>query len=49
MGGWNLKTSKQNSEGEEIELEDVDRQHIAEQIKEGFTSGELNDENGELE
>jgi len=47
MGSWSLETSKQNSEGEEVELEDVDKEHIAKSIKEGFTSGELNDEERE--
>lgn len=39
MGGWNLEFNKDN----EQELTDEDKQHIAEQIKEGYTSGELVD------
>jgi len=37
MGNWDLTTTKEG------EITDVDLEHIAEQIKEGFTSGELND------
>jgi hypothetical protein len=32
-GWWELKTT--------IEINDVDREHIADLIKEGFTSGEI--------
>ncbi len=38
MGWWNLETDKEGS----ITEEDIN--HIADQIKEGYTSGELNDE-----
>lgn len=39
MGWWKLETWKQDSEGKDIELNDVDKEHIAECIKEGYTSG----------
>lgn len=32
-GWWDLNTT--------VEIEDVDREHIAQKIKEGFTSGEI--------
>ncbi len=38
MGYWNLETEKEGS----ITEEDIN--HIVELIKEGYTSGELNDE-----
>jgi hypothetical protein len=43
MGGWELKTWKENDEGEEIELTEADLDHIAELIQEGYTSGEVVD------
>ena len=38
MAWWDLKITGK------FELTDVDREHIAELIKEGFTSGNLTDE-----
>ena len=43
MGWWTLEATKQNSKGEDIELDESDLEHITECIKEGFTSGELVD------
>lgn len=36
-GWWDLKVNINDG----TELTDVDREHIAEQIKKGFTSGEI--------
>ena len=45
MGWWKLEAWKLDSKGEETdELSDVDLEHIAENIKEGYTSGEINDD-----
>ncbi len=47
MGWWMIEASKQDSNGEDIELDDTDLEHIAELIKEGFTSGEVVDGDNE--
>ena len=45
MGWWKLEAWKLDSKGEETdELSDADLEHIAENIKEGYTSGEINDD-----
>jgi len=44
MGWWKLEAWKENGEGKDVELNDCDLEHIAEQIKEGFTSGNVCDE-----
>lgn len=44
MGGWKIEYWKENGKGKEVELNDIDLDHIAEQIKEGYTSGEVVDE-----
>ncbi|MBR9702702.1 hypothetical protein GOV10_01580 [Candidatus Woesearchaeota archaeon] len=38
-GWWSLTCS--GHERYKIELSDIDKEHIAEQIKKGFTSGEI--------
>jgi len=48
MGWWKIEYWRRDKKGNETtELDDVDLEHIAELIKEGFTSGEVNDENGD--
>jgi len=49
MGYWNLDTQKLDAEGNEIELNLDDLGHIAEAIQQGFTSGEIIDEDEEEE
>lgn len=41
MGNWTLDFWKMDEEGNDIELTDADKKHIAEKIKEGYLSGEL--------
>jgi hypothetical protein len=41
MGWWSLDTVKKDSKGNDVELNDDDLNHIAELIKEGYTSGEI--------
>ena len=43
MGGWTFEACKQDKNGNDIELEDADLEHIAGQIKDGYTSGEVVD------
>ena len=43
MGWWKVEAWKEDSNGKDIELNDVDLEHIAEQIKEGYTQGEIVD------
>ncbi len=43
MGWWKLEAWKLDSKGNDVELSDVDREHIADCIKEGYTSGEVVD------
>ncbi len=43
MGWWKLESWKEDSKGNDAELDDVDREHIAELIKEGYTQGEVRD------
>ena len=47
MGYWSLETSKTDAEGSEVELNMDDLGHITELINQGFTGGEVNDEEGE--
>jgi hypothetical protein len=50
MGWWKLEAWKLNSEGETTDqLSDADLEHIAESIKDGCTSGEINDEEEKTE
>ena len=49
MGWWTLEAWKHDSEGKEIDLDDCDLEHIAELIKEGFTSGQVVDRDIEEE
>jgi hypothetical protein len=50
MGWWKLEAWKLNSEGETTDqLSDTDREHIAESIKDGCTSGEIIDEDEKTE
>jgi len=44
MGWWNLETWKKDSEGNDVELNMDDLGHIAEAIQQGFTNGEVYDE-----
>lgn len=44
MGGWKIEYWKENNKGKEVELNDSDLEHIAELIQEGYTSGEITDE-----
>jgi len=44
MGWWTLETWKQDSEGNDVELNMDDWGHIAEAIEQGFTSGEICDQ-----
>lgn len=43
MGWWTLNAWKEDIHGNEIKVNDVDLDHIAELIKEGYTSGEVVD------
>lgn len=43
MGWWTLEASKQDTEGNDIELNMDDLGHIAEAIQQGFTSGAVYD------
>lgn len=49
MGWWKLEAWKESVDGEAVELDDVDLDHIAELIKEGYTSGEVVDSDPEEE
>jgi len=50
MGWWKLNTWKETAmRDKEVELTDVDLEHIAEMIKKGYTEGELNDEEEEVD
>lgn len=40
-GWWTLTWTATDAENEITELNDCDREHIAEMVKEGFTSGEI--------
>ena len=44
MGWWKLEAWKGTIKGTEAELTDEDKEHIAEQIKQGYTQGEIIDE-----
>jgi len=41
MGWWKLEAWKRDSKGNEIELDDADREHIAKMIVDGCTQGEV--------
>jgi len=41
MGWWKLEAWKEDSKGNDVELDDADLEHIAEAIKEGYTQGEV--------
>ena len=43
MGYWKLETWKKDSQGEEVDLDEVDWAHIADQIRQGCTEGEVVD------
>jgi hypothetical protein len=43
MGWWKLEAWKVNSKDKEMDLLDTDLDHIAEMIKQGYTSGEVVD------
>ena len=43
MGWWTFTAWKHNAEENDVELTDVDLEHIAEAIKEGYTSGQVLD------
>ncbi len=43
-GWWELKAWKQDSNGKDVELNEVDLEHIATLIKEGYTSGDITGE-----
>ena len=43
MGWWKLEAWKENSNGETVDLNDADLQHIVESIKKGYTEGEVMD------
>jgi hypothetical protein len=43
MGWWSLETWKEDSNGHETDLNNDDREHIAELIKQGYTQGEVVD------
>lgn len=49
MGWWKLEACKQDSEGDLVELDDADLEHIAEAIKEGYTQGGVVDSDEEEE
>lgn len=40
-GSWKLEANMWDDEDNDIELNDIDLEHIAEQVKEGMTSGLL--------
>jgi len=43
MGWWTLSATKEDANGNPVELDDCDLEHIATLIKDGDTSGEVND------
>lgn len=43
MGWWTLSATKEDANGNPVELDDCDLEHIAELIKDGYTSGEVTD------
>lgn len=43
MGWWKFEAWKEDSKEHDVELDDADLEHIAEAIKEGYTSGEVAD------
>ena len=43
MGWWKLEACKKDSNGEYVDLDDADLEHIAEDIKEGYTHGKVVD------
>ena len=47
MGWWKLEAWKEDSKGNDAELDDADIEHIAELIKEGYTQGEVVDSDKE--
>ena len=48
MGWWKIEYWRFNKAGDKVsDLDDVDLEHIAEMIKEGYTEGEVNDEDME--
>ncbi|KKL27383.1 hypothetical protein LCGC14_2385700 [marine sediment metagenome] len=49
MGYWTLDTEKLDVEGQEVELSMDDLRHIAEAVNQGFTSGEILDQDEEDE
>jgi len=48
MGWWKLEAWKEDSNGNDIELDDADLEHIAGAIKEGYTQGEVVDGDEQL-
>ena len=50
MGWWKLEAWKLDAKGETTDqLSDTDLEHIAESIRDGYTSGEISDEDEEPE
>ena len=49
MGWWELKAWKEDSEGNNVELNMDDLGHIAEAIQQGFTGGQVYDDEEEEE
>jgi len=43
MGWWKLEAWKVNNKGDDMDLLETDLDHIAELIKDGYTSGEVVD------
>lgn len=43
MGWWKLEAWKEDGKGNDVELSEADLEHIAEEIKKGYTQGEVVD------
>jgi len=43
MGYWKLETWKEDTQGNDVELDEDDLKHISEMIMEGYTQGEVID------
>ncbi|KKN76497.1 hypothetical protein LCGC14_0370060 [marine sediment metagenome] len=41
MGWWTFEAWKEDAEGDRVDLDEADLEHIAELIQEGYTSGEV--------
>lgn len=47
MGWWKLEAWKKDSKGNDVDLSDVDLEHIADCIKQGYIEGDVIDSDEE--